>query len=263
MRRSFIYIKKKAVVDNAIEVVYRTTIANETIIIPAVGTNDLVIDWDDGSALETVTSTNPSHVYATPGDHIIKINGSLSLWSSYTSTASRGKLISVNKFDCPAVGITDMSNAFYSCGNLITVNNVYTSGVIIFEKLFGSCARNISFNNIADWDVSSGTNHSLMFNESNGITSLDLSKWDVSNSNSLFAMFATNSTSAFALTTVGDLSGWVMQHGCDLRNMFYNKKRIVESAPDWWNSGLGYNGNGCFTFNYDRPNYGSIPELWR
>lgn len=78
---------------SSFDFVMRTTADNETITIPLTGTNDCNIDWGDGN-VEDFTTINPSHVYATPGDHPISISGAATR-ILFNGAASKSNLLEV------------------------------------------------------------------------------------------------------------------------------------------------------------------------
>jgi len=54
-----------------------TTTASESFTFPATGTVDVAVDWGDGSAVETFTSTPISHTFTTAGTYTVRISGSI------------------------------------------------------------------------------------------------------------------------------------------------------------------------------------------
>ena len=58
---------------------WRTTSAGESVTLPleSGGTYYFTIDWGDGSATETVTTSWCSHAYATAGEHNITMAGTI------------------------------------------------------------------------------------------------------------------------------------------------------------------------------------------
>lgn len=96
--------------------VMRTTGASETVTIPCqnVGTFNAVIDWGDGqtSDITAYNDADLSHVYATAGDHTIRISGTFpNIY--FNNTGHKLKLIRVIQLG--KVGWQSLANSFYGC----------------------------------------------------------------------------------------------------------------------------------------------------
>ena len=98
--------------------VWATTAINETITIPTqnIGTFNALVDWGDGSAVETITAYNGfSHVYDDIGDHTISITGTFPNIITYYGTPASAKLKKV--LNLGIVGWTKLNGAFANCPN--------------------------------------------------------------------------------------------------------------------------------------------------
>jgi len=96
--------------------VMRTTGASETVTIPCqnVGTFNATIDWGDGqtSDITAYNDADLSHVYATAGDHTIRISGTFpNIY--FNNTGHKAKLIKVLQLG--DVGWVTLEKAFYGC----------------------------------------------------------------------------------------------------------------------------------------------------
>ena len=115
--------------------------------------NGVSIDWDDGSAAETLSGTgnvNTSHTYAEPGDYIISLMpddgctlsfGSGSVAYCVMGSTSRNDIVYCNMLQDVYVGknVTSIGgSAFYNCYSLasVTIPNGVTS---IGSYAFGYC----------------------------------------------------------------------------------------------------------------------------
>ena len=137
---------------------------------------------------------------------------------------------------------TDLSNMFYWCSNLTTVNTTEwdTSNVTTMANMFYRCIKLISLDldnfdtsnvtdmsgmveacdllntlSIANFDTSKVTNMRNMFHNCHSLTSLDLSNWDASKVENMSKMF----DSCDSLQTL-NLSGWDMTNVTNVENMF-------------------------------------------
>ena len=85
------------------------------------------------------------------------------------------KLIEKNK-------ITDMSNMFYGCSNLISIKNIAnwdTINVTNMKSMFHLCKNLKSLSNLSELRVDNVTDFSYMFYGCNSLTNLeDISKWN-------------------------------------------------------------------------------------
>ncbi len=161
--------------DTTFTSVWATTAINETITIPAqnVGTFNALVDWGDGTASSTITAYNDAdlaHVYATAGDHTIKITGSFpNIY--FNNAGDRLKIKRVTQLG--QVGWTRFNAAFLGCANLteFTVGSTDTSSVTTMQAMFADC---------------------------NGLTTLDLSSFNTTNVTSMASMFS----AASALTSL-------------------------------------------------------------
>lgn len=138
---------------------WRTTTANESVTLPANGTNDVTIDWGDGST-ETVTTANPSHTYSTAGDYDISIDGTMTSWYQ-NNQGDKDKLIEIknwgdNKWQ-------SLQEAFYGCANMTcsATDILYTAQVTSMRAMFFHCNN---FNgDVSSFDTSNVTDMQSMF----------------------------------------------------------------------------------------------------
>ncbi|MCD8206539.1 MAG: BspA family leucine-rich repeat surface protein [Bacteroidales bacterium] len=100
---------------------YTITSANTTTKIPIYGTINCTVDWGDGSTVQAVISSQPSHTYATEGEYDIIINGKVThLYSSNISSSGNPLPLTAVK-QWGKTGLTDMQYAFRYCENLVSL----------------------------------------------------------------------------------------------------------------------------------------------
>lgn len=116
--------------------------------------------------------------------------------------------------------VTDMSYMFAEC-NFLSVPNLNcldTSNVTDMEAMFYDCN---SFGKVSlDWQTQNVINMSHMFEDS-GISSVDLSRLDVSNVKYMVRMFAICRN----LTSI-DLNSWNTSSLTDMTSIFYESKKL-------------------------------------
>ena len=179
----------------------RTTAVDETVTLPATGTNDFWINWGDDSALEHVITASPTHVYAVTGDHEIKISGTCPVFS-FNNLGDKLKLISVSNLG--KVGWTSLRGAFGGCTNMLSFvgGNTDTSNVTRMDAMFYQCYSAHTID-VSSFDTSKNTDMGFMFYGCQITTSLDVSNFDTSKVTSMYAAF----NGCRSLTSI-DLSGF-------------------------------------------------------
>jgi len=177
---------------------WRTTTDAETVTLPANGVNDFAIDWGDGT-VEQITSTYPSHEYATAGDYDVKILGFCPTWNQ-GNVGDKLKLRDIKQWgnnvwyalsgafygctnltgtytDIPnTTNITTMKRMFYNCYNFNGKIEFDTSNVINMDRMLASC---VTFNqSVSNFDTSSVTNMTALF-ASCLVFNQDISSFDI------------------------------------------------------------------------------------
>lgn len=124
----------------AFTIVMRTTGASETVTLPLANVSGSVdVDWGDGSSVETVSSSNPAHVYATADDYTIAISGTGAGSFLFSNAGDKLKLREIvawgTEFDVS-------SFSFWGCSNLATADATGDSGADLtsMSRMFENCS---------------------------------------------------------------------------------------------------------------------------
>jgi len=196
-----------------------TTTASESFTFPATGTVDVAVDWGDGSAVETFTSTPISHTFTTADTYTVKISGSiggLTIDGSGSEAQFAGQFIGAGltwtgtDFDgafrdsdvtscdlslSDTSSVTDFARAWRDCSNLTSLPLLDTSSGTIFYYAWAYCSNLTSFPLI---DTSSGINFVAAWYGCSSLTSFPLI--DTSSSTSFYyTWYGCSSLTSFPL----------------------------------------------------------------
>ncbi|MCE6959378.1 DUF285 domain-containing protein [Cereibacter sphaeroides] len=206
------------------------------------GPPNVVIDWGDGSAPQTVTTTaTVSHTYASNKAWQVRISGTATSFSNKNVTT----LTSVESFG--NLGLRSLAGAFDNADKLAslpplppTVTNLDTT----FQNSGGTLAgieswktgavtsmsgtfRNSSVNrNLSKWDTSAVTTMAGMF-EGNKSFNQSIGGWDVDQVTSFTGMF--QDADAFK----ADLSTWMPTAALDMTNLFHLNDGFTGNLSSW------------------------------
>ena len=253
----------KAQADTAAYMITEWTIpsANTTIKLPVQGTGlNITVDWGDGTAEQTVTTSFPTHTYATAGTYEIKVWGTCPKWgyASFNTVSSTSNsdyytytqyLTKVKQFgelgaqqygfaQCKNVtevsgdnlvtsktfeNVTDMSRMFSSCSNLtsLDLSGFDTSNVTNMSRMFSSCS-NLTSLDVSKFNTSKVTDMSGMFSNCSNLTSLDVSKFNTSKVTTMSGMFY-NCSKLMSL----DVSGFDTSNVTTMSGMFDNCSKLM------------------------------------
>ena len=139
--------------------------------------------------------------------------------------------------------ITDMTDMFSDCSNLISIDlsNFNTSNVTIMSGMFAWCT-NLTSINLSNFDTSKVIETTNMFDGCSNLTELDLSNFDTSNVQDMYSMFYYCSN----LTTI---KGIIDMKSCtDYSLMFENCPKLtgvkIKNPPS------RFNGSGLYSSQY-------------
>ena len=110
----------------------------QTVTLPTPGTNNYTIDWGDGSELQTVTTTNPTHTYS-GGTYNLSMFGSCTSFNVNNGTFKSfiNKVVAWGQ-----MGFTTLN--FYGCNNLTTLPSGSITGadsILNFTNTFRECDK--------------------------------------------------------------------------------------------------------------------------
>ena len=133
----------------------------------------------------------------------------------------------------PLTAGTSIRSLFAGLSNVTTITGlelIDTAAVTTMANLFDGTASLTTIAGLTNWDTSNVTTTYAMFRGS-GITSLDLSAWNMSGVTSMARMFQ----NAENLTTTGDISNWNTAQVTQMRYMFQNTA-ISQLDLSRWNT---------------------------
>ncbi|WP_299246482.1 BspA family leucine-rich repeat surface protein [uncultured Aquimarina sp.] len=167
---------------------WETTGNNESITIPITGDGyDYSVDWGD-SIIETGFTGNVSHSYATAGIHTVRIIGDFPR-IYFNNSGDRNKIQTIEQWG--AISWTSMERAFYGCDRLeLNADDAPDLSAVtnlsqMFRNAFSLVDRK---NNIENWDVSTITDMSGMFQLAPDFNE-KLGTWDVGSVTNFSSMF--------------------------------------------------------------------------
>ena len=253
---------------------WRTTTANEQIIIPTMGTGyDFEIDWGDGTSGSYVgTTPNPTHTYASAGDHTISIRGDFPRFYMANDATYKNKLRSVNQWG--DVAWSSMNTAFFGCQNLVILasDTPDLSTVTDMQKMF-MAATNLT-GNFSGWNTSNVTDMRNMFHSATAFNQ-PLNSWDTSNVTNMDGMFqqtwnfnqplnswntskvaSMNSKFAYAYDFNQPLNNWDTSNVTNMDAMFANATVFNQDISAWTVTGVVTASNmfvntALSTYNYN------------
>jgi surface protein len=179
------------------------------------GTYDFIVDWGDGSS-DHITVWNQAeieHTYSSIGIYEVKCTGIFRNIDFSLATADKRKILRVLEWGC--LSFTNVFS-FSDCSNLTlldVVDVLNTSGGTSLSAAFTLCTSITTINRLNEWDVSSITSFSSMFNDATLFVG-DVSAWDVSSATRFGLMFFR------CLNFNGDLSAWNTSSATSLSQMF-------------------------------------------
>ncbi len=123
--------------------------AGATVRMPFMGTVDCSVDWGDGSEIEAVTTTSPTHTYSEAGSYRISASGTITkLASTNLSDAEKQGFTAVRQWG--TTGLTDLTSAFYKWTNLTYVANDTEGSMSRVTKFYQTFTGCTSLEEISD-----------------------------------------------------------------------------------------------------------------
>lgn len=199
--------------DNALQApfitTWKTTAADEPITLPADGTNNFTVNWGDGTPVETVTTMNPSHIYAIPGDYDVSIVGAAGRWSM--SVPMKDKIVDIKQWG--AIKFKSLYSGFSGCSNLniSATDKPDLSTCTAMRAVFKDCTS-LTHIDLSGCDISLATIMDNMFSGCTELISCNLSGVTAAPTMALSTMFtgcAKLQTLDFRGFDVSAITAWI------------------------------------------------------
>ena len=211
---------------------------------------------------ELVATANGTYTPSTNGYSKVRVNVSEPV-SKYVvpngMKFGRTEVFNVEDFDFS--NVTDMSNMFYYCNSLtsLDIGGWDVSNVTNMGSMFDSCT-NITSLDLSNFVTSKVTNMGGMFNGCYRLTSLDIGGWNVSNVASMGSMFS----NCKSLTSL-DIGGWNVSNVARMDWMFNFCSNITSIDLSTWNmnnvTNMNYMFNGCKVLTDLNMNGAILPKM--
>ena len=205
---------------------------NTEIKLPVQGTGlNITVDWGDGTAEQTVTTSFPTHTYANAGIYEIKVWGTCPKWgyaslgsvsnsNYYTSTQYLVKVKQFGELGAQQYGFAQCKNLTEVSGDNLVTSKTFEN-VTDMSDMFYYCS-NLTSLDVSGFDTSNVTDMSYMFSKCSKLTSLDVSNFNTSNVTDMLEMFYNCSK----LTSL-DVSGFDTSKVTVMSVMFYNCSKLT------------------------------------
>jgi len=196
------------------------------ITLPLSGTVNVNVNWGDGSEIETFTTTgNKNHTYINSGTYTVSISGTLTRFGSNSTYPNANKLYKVLSFG--EIGLTSLSGAFRNCSNLIEVpSSLPLLTTVTNLSIMFAGATSFNDSNIINWDVSSVTTMTSMFNTATSFNQ-NIGNWNVSSVTTMFNMF--NGATLFNK----NIGNWNVSNVTTMIGMFSGATSFNQNIGNW------------------------------
>ena len=215
---------------------------------------DYTVDWGDGSSETITTSDALTHTYAVPGTYTVSITGSFPRIyfnnGFSTNPQDNNKLLTIEQWG--GIRWESMDNAFSGCANLqvLATDTPDLSRVFNLREMFFFCSNLVGNSSFNDWDVSNVQSMIAMFR--NTPFNAPIGAWDVSNVNSFGDMFRD------APDFNQPIGGWNLANANSIALMFDNASSFNQPIGNWNTSNVQFIA-GMFSnataFNQDISNW--------
>ena len=206
---------------------------------------DGVTDWGDGNI-----NSNTSHTYTNDGIYMVKTKYDMDN-SNNRDNNTRKKLV-----DCININknMTDLSGMFSNCINVVEFSNSSnwdTSNIKNMSNMFYNC-NNLTTLDVSNFDTSKVTDMGWMFYSCKSLTTLDVSNFDMHNVTTIDSMFSDcNSIESLDMTNWNTANVTNIGHALWERSGLFNKCRKLTEIKGIENlniskvSNLGATFRGC------------------
>ncbi|MFM6976365.1 MAG: BspA family leucine-rich repeat surface protein [Sphingobacteriaceae bacterium] len=226
---------------DAMKLEFNTELADGTTIkLPLSGSVNVLVDWGDGSALETIyTADIHSHTYANEGTYTVQILGTLTGFGS-----PECNLTMLNKvLSFGSLGLQDLNYAFNGANYLQVVpadlpaTVTSTTGTFRFASSFNQ--------NISTWNTENVTDMQYMFQHATAFNQ-PIGSWNTAKVTNMYAMFS--NASSFNQ----DVSTWNTENVTNMDYLFHNAGAFNQAVGGWNTSNVTTMASmfaGASTFN--------------
>jgi surface protein len=241
--------------------VWRTTSPSESITLPleSSGTYDFIVDWGDGSPIDTITSWNQverTHTYSVAADYVVKIEGTITGFNMGQIFGLNVKLIEIKRWGC--LRLVNGQNYFYNCPNLSltgVTDTLKLDGISNLTNMFAYCSNITTINNLDLWDVSNVTNMSNMFFAATYFNH-NISSWNVSG--------VTDMSSMFSYTNFNqNIGNWNVSNVISMNEMFKVATSFNQDLSTWCVTNIPSTptdfDNNATSWVLSRPVWGTCP----
>lgn len=156
------------------------------------------------------------------------------VWCLYWTFGSCTGLKTLDVSGWNTGSLQDARGIFSNCTGLETldVSGWNTGKTTSFEQTFNNC-KNLTVLDVSKWDTSNVTDMTYLFNQCTGLVTLDVSGWNTGKATGMYGMFRLTN-----LTTV-DVSRWDVSHVGAATSMFYGCSKLATlDTADWRLTGL-------------------------
>ena len=136
---------------------------------------------------------------------------------AFFNTTSLTGPLDLSMWHTPAA--TNMYRMFADSGiDILNLGGSFNTGGLVtnYGSMFWGASNLTTIGDVSNWDTSSATRMSRMFQDANRFVSIDASTWDTSNVIFMYSMF--HNTSSFI--SPGDVSRWDVRNVVRMENMF-------------------------------------------
>ena len=225
----FVVVPTAAPDPNAFITTWRTTTANESIIIPTNSAHTYAynVDWGDSVTDATTHNGDASHTYAIAGDYVVSITGAFPQIYFNNTSAHRAKIRNIRQWGNQVWA--SMQNSFYGAGNLTILGNAGSPDLSAVTNTSGMFQGAILINHLGgDWDVSNVTNMRAMFQSTLSFNA-DISAWVINTDTDVDMGQMFNNAQAFS----ADISAWNVSRVTDMNTMFKDAHAFNADISGW------------------------------
>jgi len=186
------------------------------------------VDWGDGttSLISSSLQSEKTHTYPSSGEYFITMTpttGTVGI-TGFTFDSTGGdhlKMLRIENFGSLS---NSRSYTFFECANLtVTAPDNLTISTTNPQFGFNGCT-NLTSLDVTRWDISSATNIGFMFTGCENLVDFDASNWDTSNITNMNAIFKKCALVDFSLAS------WDIGSATNIKNLFQNQGGVTTAG---------------------------------